>query len=399
MRVFYIERNSSKRIEIGSYLIYFVVTIALYLFVRNPTLLMISNLGFFIALGLNYKGSFKKRILVVLLIYITLMCIETIIIFTFRYGQFPLGNDNRSIPVTITIMVASFVVVQMIESYKNPYKDETISNTYWLGIITIPIGTLYLATTIFLNTESKQGPVIVSAILVLFINFATFYMYDRIAKILSDNKEKALIEQQNKYYEKQLKLMDDSLKATKSIKHDLKNHIISLYSLAEDDKKEDVLEYLSNVTETINNKEEFANTGNRVIDSIINFKFQEAEKEKIKVTLDLNVLKEMKVPSFDMTIVLGNLLDNALNAVRKLEKNRYIYLEMKYTKGRLILKMENSFNGKIFKDKEKIDDSYNNDSGLGLVNVRTVLEKYNGTIEFEYDENKFQVALLMYVGL
>ena len=148
-----------------------------------------------------------------------------------------------------------------------------------------------------------------------------------------------------------------------------------------------------------NNEEGFAHTGNVVIDSIVNFKLQEAEKEGIDIRIDLNIPKDLKVPSFDITVILGNLLDNSLNAVRKLEKNRYINIMMKYTKGRLILKMENSFNGIIIKKEGIIytSESDKKNHGLGLESVKTVLEEYDGTIEFEYDDSKFHTALLMYV--
>lgn len=271
--------------------------------------------------------------------------------------------------------------------------------TYWLCIVAIPVGTLYLLITIFKGDIPGQITIILSILLVFLINFATIYLYDKISRILLDETNKILMQQQNKYYEKQLELMKSSLNATKTIKHDLKNHMTSLYVLAKDDKKEELLEYLSGVKEVLNNKEELAYSGNVVIDSIINFKLQESEKEKIAVTVDLNIPKDLNVPSFDITVILGNLLDNALNATKKLERNRYIDIKLKYTKGRLILKMENSFNGKIIKNDGIIDTSHSdkNNHGLGLESVKMVLKKYDGTMEFEYDDSRFYTALLMYI--
>lgn len=241
--------------------------------------------------------------------------------------------------------------------------------------------------------------VFMSTAIVLVINFATFYLYDDLSQKLSDKTDKILMNQQNKYYERQFELMKISLKATKSIKHDLKNHLTSLYALAEEDKREELLGYLSEAIEIVDTRQEFACTGNVGIDSIINFKLQNVKKDKIDVTVDLNVPKELKIPSFDMTVILGNLLDNALNAVKKLDKNRFINIKMKYTKGRLIIKMDNSFNGIIIK-KEGLISTSNKDEknhGLGLLNVKSALEKYNGTIEFEYDDCNFHTTLLMYV--
>lgn len=401
IRIFFVEENTNKKIELWSYGIYFIFISVIHLFIKIPIILLISNLGLFLMLTLNYKGSFKKRILTTFLIYLTLMCIEMIIILATGYFKLDLliRNDYESILGIIIIRIVSYFLVLIIGSYKNIRQGDIVPNTYWLCILIIPIGTLYLLITIFMENGPRPVTIFISTALVLLINFATFYLYDEISRILSDKTDRILMQQQNKYYEKQLELMRVSLKATKTIKHDLKNHMSSLYVLAEDDKKEEVLDYLSGVIEVFNSKEGFACTGNVVIDSIINFKLQEAEKEGIAVTVDLNIPKELKIPSFDITVILGNLLDNALNAVKKLERNRYINIKMKYTKGRLILKMENSFNGIIIKKEGNIDTSHSdkNNHGLGLESVKTVLEKYDGTIEFEYDDSKFHTALLIFV--
>ncbi|HHX59779.1 MAG TPA: sensor histidine kinase [Epulopiscium sp.] len=147
----------------------------------------------------------------------------------------------------------------------------------------------------------------------------------------------------------------------------------------------------------INSEEGVACTGNIVIDSIINFKLQEATRQEIAVTTNFNIPKKMKIASFDITVILGNLLDNALNAVTKLANNRYIDIEMEYKQGRFILNIENSFNGVIIKKDGAMISSHcdKENHGLGLESVKTVVEKYNGTMEFKYDENKFSTMLFM----
>ncbi|SHE93092.1 GHKL domain-containing protein [Tissierella praeacuta DSM 18095] len=402
MKIFYEKENTkAKAIEIGLYAIYFIAITILRIFVNIPIILLISNLGLFLMLTLNYKGSFKKKILTAFLIYLTLMCIEMIIVLSTGYFKldFLIRNNYESILGIIIIRIVSYFVVLIIASYKNIRQGDIVPNTYWVCILIIPIGTLYLLITTFMVSGLASVTIFIAIALVLFINFATFYLYDEISRILSEEKDKILMQQQNKYYENQLELMRASLKSIKTIKHDLKNHMGSLYALGEEDKKEELLKYLSGMIEVLNNKEGLASTGNTVIDSIINFKLQEAEKEKIAINIDLNIPRELKIPSFDITIILGNLLDNALNAVKKLEKDRYIDIKIKYTKGRLIVRIDNSFDGIIIKEKGRIITSHRdkNNHGLGLESVKTVLEKYNGTIEFKYDRNKFHTGMLMFI--
>lgn len=401
MMIFYLERNTDKKIELISYGIYYIAATFLYLFINIPIVLMISNLLFFFILTFNYKSSFKKRILTTLLIYLILMCIEMIVVSLTGYFEVGLltRSNYGSILGIIVIKVISYVVVLIIGNYKNIREGDIVPNTYWLCIVTIPIGTLYLLITIFIANDLSPVSAFMSTVIVLVINFSTFYWYDNLSQILLDRADKILINQQNKYYENQFELMKTSQKTTKSIKHDLINHLTSLYVLAEQDKKEELLDYLSKVIEIVNMNQEFASTGNVGIDSIINFKLQEAKKDKIDVTIDLNVPKDIRIPSFDMTVILGNLLDNALNAVKKLDENRFVDINIKYTKGRLIIKVENSFDGEVSKEEDMLITSHRdkNNHGFGLQNVKLVLEKYNGTLEFEYDYSNFRTFLLMYV--
>ena len=148
-------------------------------------------------------------------------------------------------------------------------------------------------------------------------------------------------------------------------------------------------------------QKEYTHSGNISVDSILDFKLQETEQKKIKTTLDVNVPEELNVPSFDMAVILGNLLDNATTAVSKLIEERYINIIIKYDKGRFVLHIDNPFEGEIIKENNtflttKLDKS---NHGVGLQSIKAVLEKYNGSIEIEHNEKIFSVTLLMYIEL
>lgn len=401
MKVFYTEKITNRKIEAGSYVVYFLIITLLHIYVKIPIILMISNIGFFFVITFNYKSSIKKRVLTSFLIYLILLCVEMIVVFATGYFNLELTirNDYKSILGIIIIRIMSYIVVLSISNYKNIRQGDIVPSIYWLCIVIIPVGTLYMLIRIFMDRNATSISLFISTVIVLMINFATFYLYDEFSKILSEKTDKMLMAQQNKYYEKQYELIKTSINITKSIQHDFKNHLTSLYALVKEDKKEELLDYLSEATEVIEAKQEIASTENITIDNIINFKLQNAKRDKINVTIDLKIPNELEVLSFDMTVVLGNLIDNALNAVKKLDKDRYINIKMKYIKGRLIITIDNSYNG-ILNKKEGEVFTTNIDKenhGIGLQNVKSVLEKYNGNIDFEYDDSNFHTIVSMYV--
>jgi sensor histidine kinase regulating citrate/malate metabolism len=140
-------------------------------------------------------------------------------------------------------------------------------------------------------------------------------------------------------------------------------------------------------------------TENIDIDSILNFKIQEAAQQKIKIALDLSIPEKMSIASFDLAIILGNLLDNAIEAVAEMEKERQIKTKINYDKGRLIILVENPYQG----ERVKVGNQYlttNKESsqhGLGLENVKSVLQKYDGTMDITQRGNIFSVSLLLFV--
>lgn len=401
MGVFYNENVTNRKIELTSYCLYFIVISFFHIYIKIPMVLMIVNILLFFIITFNYKSSLRKRILTALLIYTTLLCVETIVVFLSGFLNLNITSksDYESILGIIIIRIISYVVVLSIENYKNIRQGDVVSKIYWLCIVIIPIGTLYLLVTIFIADNATFTSVFISTVIVLLINFATFYLYDDLSRKLSDEMEKKLMTQQNRYYKNQFELMKTSQETTKSLKHDLKNHLTCIYALAKDEKSDGLVDYLSEALEVVDTKKELAATGNITIDSIINFKLQDVREDNIDITVELNIPSELNIQSFDMTVILGNLLDNAINAVSKLDKNRYIKIGMKYTKGRLIIKVCNSYNG-ILNEKEGEFLTTNKDKdnhGIGLQNVKSVLEKYNGTIDYEHDGNNFYSTLLMYV--
>lgn len=107
----------------------------------------------------------------------------------------------------------------------------------------------------------------------------------------------------------------------------------------------------------------------------------------------------LKLESSDITVIIGNLLDNAIQATIKLPQGkRKINILLQYDKGRLFMKVENSFDGNIRKKDgrfETIKSGANH--GYGIKNIERVLEKYEGCVQYEYDEHMFYAKCMIYV--
>lgn len=401
MKIFFETRKTSRELELFTYIGYFIFITTTYIFVNIPIVLMICNLIAFIGLTYNYQSTFKKRILSVVFIYLILLCVEIIVGVISGYFNFPIFSTNNysSVYGLIVCRILSYVVVLVLNNFKNIKRGGIVPNSNWLSIILIPTTSMYVILLLFQARGLSVFQVMIGVLLLFLVNFATFQLYDAITAAMSERLESRLLLEQNKYYDKQLEIMKASLENTKAIRHDLKNHMFSINSLVQNSDKEQTLQYISQIMKDFGADQNYASSGNMIIDSIVNFKFQEAELRGVKTKLDLNIPKNLKIPSFDLTIILGNLLDNAIEAATKVKENPYINLIIKYDKGRLLIQMDNPYTGEVKEENGKFittkEDKDNH--GIGLKNIDKIVPRYNGTMSVDHSGNVFSVTVLMYV--
>lgn len=228
--------------------------------------------------------------------------------------------------------------------------------------------------------------------------YLSFYLYDKISGLMREQMARKVTEEQNRFYEYQVRMMKDTLDSIRMLRHDMKNKLSALYTMAQKGLDEEMIDHLEELTDVCNKTKEYAHSGNITIDSIINYKLQKAEEKRIKVTAGIIVPMELTVPTFDIVVVLGNLLDNAIEAVSYVE-DRWIDIRAKYTKGRLIIEINNSYDGTLLRTSEGIvsrkEDKENH--GMGIKSVEMTLEKYDGALQITQDGAKFTAKVLMYL--
>ncbi len=401
MGIFFDRTDVNKRTEIISYIGYYFIISAIFLFINIPILLLICNIIVYLGLTYNYQASFKKRILVVLFIYFIMFCIESIIAATMLAGNLPSIFDINNIysfwGITISRLFI-YVAVLIINYFCSIKKEIIIPIRYWFQIFLIPLAS-FCAFLLLLQSYLKLWQMLTCLIMLLIINFSAIRLYDVIMGAFEDRHMQMLLSQQNEYYNNQFEIMKNSLKVRNAEKHDMKNHLCAIETLINMNEYGKAVEHISTMMDLCSATREHSVSGNIDIDSILNYKIQEAEQMGITVNLEISVPGNLNITSFDMAIILGNILDNAINATKKLEHNKKIDLSIKYNKGRIIIKISNPFDGEVLYHNGKIVTSSNDkdNHGIGLINVRKILEKYNGDMEIEHLDNTFSVILLMFV--
>ena len=195
----------------------------------------------------------------------------------------------------------------------------------------------------------------------------------------------------NVVYEHQLDLCERHQEETeismlqmRDVRHSMRNHFISILAYAEKGECERIIKFVDDVIENGNLKlSEKVNTGNIVIDSLVGYWKRTAENGGIEFRSELSIPMEIPFKGADISLILGNLLENAVEGATKANEKKYIRLKLKYDRKNLLIMVENSYKGNLVKGKGeelKTTKADTDNHGIGLASVRRAVGKYHGTV-------------------
>lgn len=411
----------------ASYFIYLACVLAFHFLGKSPMALLIAVLTAVFILGALLRNGLVRKGRTALLL---LMLVESAVILADGYA-FPtfLGKDahdpvfNLYGEMLIRALAAlALVIIYLIKAFftrkdatpsaaQDNRKRQGLPTKSNLWLIIIPALAIAAALMILKlikagsQEEMRSTYMLASFILAVLsaISILTFYIPRLLEKSALKRSNQLVDDARLALYEKQVMLMQDYLNNMSMLRHDLKNKLSPLYGLAESGKNKELLEELENLTSFCGNKD-YINTGNSAIDSIINFKLDSANKKGIEVNSNILIPKNLAIAAFDAAAILGNLLDNAIEAAEKTEKPT-LKLSMKYVKGSLIIEVTNSYAGSLVPDSGdgsfKTTKTDGAQHGIGLKSVRETLNKYDGTIQFYSKKDsyvsRFTAKAVLYV--
>lgn len=273
-------------------------------------------------------------------------------------------------------------------------------------ILLVPIGSIYIMNAVFIlayRTEWQYAEVysLVSAVILLIVNILIFYIYIKLADDLR-------IRRMNMVYEQQLDLCERHREETelatlqmRDVRHSMRNHFLSILAYAEKGECERIIRFVNDVMEGGKLRSSgVINTGNIVTDSLVGYWKKAAEDKGIEFQSEIDIPMEMPFRGADVSLILGNLLENAVEAAEQAEGERYIRFKIKYDKGNLLIIVENSHKGGLVRGKgEELRttkaDAVNH--GIGIPSVRRTAEKYRGVVAIDSTEERcFVIRVVLY---
>lgn len=241
-------------------------------------------------------------------------------------------------------------------------------------------------------------------ILQMLLFFALLYLKKgRQRKRESGQGETALWSQEGDRQAEYLKNVDTQYQRTRELWHDLKNHIGVLEILAKEGRISEMTDYLNSFKRDVEIRMIPTRTGCTAVDALLSDKLYHARRREIEVSLQLCSLSEMSMPAVDLCAILGNLLDNAIEAceackacdghseksriaLRLKEQEDFYYLTVVNTSPEPVREGEGFVSGKKGKENGV-------GHGLGLRSVERIAHQYGGSVATDYQEGEFKVVV------
>lgn len=179
-------------------------------------------------------------------------------------------------------------------------------------------------------------------------------------------------------------------KNARKLKHDMRNHLLVIASYLNKEEFEAAKDYTSDVLDRLSGMQSYVETGNSLLDHILNEKLSLARDKGIDVSAQIDRALFAKMKGIDFSAVLGNLLDNAIEASGK-EKEKEIQIKVYRKKGYDVISVKNRIGGSVLADNPELISTKNEDDahGYGIPQIKETVERYQGLYDFYEEDGRF----------
>ncbi len=399
------ELKYGKKVEFLSYLTFGSLLILLYSFTRIPIIVLLFNILSLYLITFNYNSKVIYKIICVFSVYIFFVGIEIIVVkLTSPLEIYMTKNSEYSnvlglVLARVLILIFSHMFVKMKRTFD---KEISLPIYYYIAQLVILIGLLYMFLFSINGSNVSSSQVILSSVIMLSISMITVLVDEKVYNTILIANENNLLKQQNIAYENKAEIVSSSLETIRGIKHDIKNHILILESIYKNKQFDEFEDYIGKMLTEIENENKIVNSTNFIVDSITNLKLKELVDDRVEISTNIKIPSKLNILAFDLNVLLSNLLDNAITALKETDVNETdekakLSLYMHCVKGSLIIIIDNTYNGKITINEGNIvtTKKSKDNHGIGLKNVKSIVEQNNGDIDIKYTDNTFTVEILI----
>jgi len=297
-----------------------------------------------------------------------------------------------------SLLLVLYVVFLFVIQRKN---EALISLSYFFGFLLFALLAVFDVMSSFIGINSPTGTFFMVGLFLTTIVVALLlweYIGDALDAMEKNARLEADISSINRSLDLQRKHFQDftqSVEEARRMRHDLRHQLVAIQGFISEHKDEEALEYIDNLSKSIPSFAEVLICDNVAVNSLAVHYIAQAEAEHILCDVKLVVPSVLgRVPDGDLSIIVGNLFENAIEACMHVEpEKRFIKIRGNVSGNRFTLVIDNSFDGELHVSGSDFYSRKRKGFGVGIASVRSVVNKYEGSIKYETESGVFKTSL------
>lgn len=375
------------------------------IFLSESPLVILGSLVFIFLVTLLHNIKWQYKVLFVLFIYLINALSETIVgmIFAMVFHLDISYMQETTLLFAVCTIISKFLtyIVILITKRKKFKTDIQLLNQNVISIYLLPIASFLIMILILrccyqINDTVFHTLTLVASIVLVIANIAVFYIIDKQNELI-ETKEKLLfaelhINNQLLHYQELNKHQSE----LRMFRHDIKNRLLSLMALVKDGQSDKALQIMeSNLDWLDEMNSNIVNSGNPVVDAIIQAKLHSAKDKNISLQIYTKLAEEIAIDELELGIVLGNALDNAIEAVERNSGNgnKYVSLNLMSTDGRISISVSNPVEKEVDTEKLTTLKADKEKHGHGIKSIKTIAQKYDGIVLLSCENKIFNANI------
>lgn len=342
-----------------------------------------------------FHGTIIKKVFSVIFAVI-LICISELIAVLFYTSRHQIESidgivaQDTNIIAGLAVIIA-YLYVFMIKWTRGNKGLSIKSTSINLMLMVIPIASVCTLFYTYRYFDNREIGII--SIFIYLVNLTAYFLFNKLEHYYKEIRDYEVQEQQYRLRETYYQQMELHQKEIRTIKHDLQNQLIALNAsfqnelTSEDNPLNSLIDQLSQQTEC-----DF--TSHPGINAVLGVKYRQTQQQSIICKWEVKVPTDVRFKDTDLASVLGNVLDNAIEACQYCTGTSYIQFQMIYHNGSLVINSENSTDGQSGDFKTRKKDKKNH--GLGIESIRSVVDKYHGEMQQSFSLHCYQIELTLF---
>ena len=292
-----------------------------------------------------------------------------------------------------------FIILMLIRSNKAFSVNHEFLVNQWFEIMLVPCFSIGIIIALYMNfndlsNHNQQHVILCLSFGLVAINLYVFNLVHRIAKETYEKKNIEILAEQNKQSIKRYNEMKSQYEILRSKEHEFRNEMMVIYSYANQNRIPEIIKTTSSYFDMDNSEYTF-DTNNPILNVIFNERYIYALKKNILITFKFNDLSKLSVSDVDLSIIVSNLINNAIEATDNIKSERYINTDFYKEDNSLFIKISNPYIDDLVVENTRYISTKANPEfhGYGIENVKKAVLKYGGIYTNSIDDNIFTVII------